>query len=94
LFCLFLVQSDWQFNQFTVMNTFKIIRKEQIKGFLSSSEEVFNLTCLPNFQSKIQMNFESDGILFGLQFNQNIALIFLDPQEKTITFIEPSKIVR
>lgn len=77
-------------NIFTVSNTFKIIRKEKVKGFLSF-DQVFNLKISPIFPSKLQINLESDGILFELQqFDQKIALMFLDPQDKIISFIEPS----
>lgn len=84
------VDSNWLLNMFTVSNTFKIIRKEKVKGFLSF-DQVLNLKISPIFPSKLQINLESDGILFELQqSNQKIALMFLDPQEKTISFIEPS----
>lgn len=75
-------------------NSFKIIRKEQVKGFLSF-EQNFNLSSSssssPIFPAKLQINLESDGILFELELNQKIALMFLDPLEKTISFIESSK---
>lgn len=42
--------------------------------------------------AKLQVNLESDGIIFELEHaNGGIALIFLDPLDQIISFIEPGK---
>lgn len=44
----------------------------------------------PNLPAKLQVNLESDGIIFELAHTDGgMALIFLDPLEQTISFIEP-----
>lgn len=75
--------------KFKPSNAFKIIRKDQVKGFLSIEKISF---MQPNIPGKLQVNLESDGIIFELtNVNGGIAIIFLDPLEKTISFIEPGK---
>lgn len=74
-------------NHLSSKSSFKVIRKERIKGFLA--DEPIPLVSIPSIPAKLQINVESDGILFESQSCDNsTALMFLDITEKSLSFIE------
>lgn len=90
-------------HQFLSSNSlFKIVKKENLKGFLST-DFVVPISTFPAVPLKLQINLESDGILFEvtrkkcsdvdntMNTNNNntySGLMFLDISEKSLYFIE------
>lgn len=78
-------------------STFKIVRKDQIKAFLSV-DPVILLESKPVLPAKFLINTETDGILFELIMNNSSvmtnasnssALFFLDCTLNCIFFVDP-----
>ena len=71
----------------TRSTSFKIVKKNQLEGFHSLSIPLDPLKPLL-IPSKLQVNLESDGILFLFQSDEGISLIFLDVADKTLNLID------
>ncbi len=74
-------------NHITLVSTLK---KEQVKGFLSSPSSVpLDSSKSILIPPKFQINLESEGILFEISLQpDHSALIFLDVSAKTLNFID------
>ena len=68
---------------------FKVVRKDQIKAFLSDNPAI-HLESMPIIPGKVQFNPETEGILFEVQLNNSsVTLILLDSVGKCLFFVEP-----
>ena len=76
----------------TASSSFKVVRKKQIKAFLSA-DPVLLLESAPVIPGKFPFNPEADGILFEIGFNDEntlrSALLFMDSTAKRISFVDP-----